>query len=53
MQCDGLFIMDPDKYMRVNETRFFIYWGRPLKISTALYLKKKQSNYEYKWDIVL
>jgi hypothetical protein len=29
-----------------NKTRFFMYWGRPLKISTALNPKKKPSNYE-------
>ena len=30
-----------------------MYWGRRLKISTALNPEKKPSNYEYKWDRVV
>ena len=30
-----------------------MYWGRRLKISTALNPEKKPSNYKYKWDRVV
>ncbi len=36
-----------------KQDAFFMYWGRPLKISTALNPKKKPSNYENNWDRVV